>query len=111
MPRSISQRMPLMAMPELTPAIAPEPAPAPTPPVVAAEPVTPDDASGALSAVAEDAAPLSMAEVEAAAIQRALRMTSGNVSLAARLLKIGRATLYRRITELALDVASLRPDR
>ncbi|MCX5743337.1 MAG: sigma-54 dependent transcriptional regulator [Proteobacteria bacterium] len=51
---------------------------------------------------------LSMAEVETTAIMRALNTTHGNVSSAARLLKIGRATLYRRISELKLDVASLR---
>ncbi len=46
-------------------------------------------------------------ELERRAIQRALRVTRGSVSKAAKLLGIGRATLYRRIAslELSQDVA------
>jgi DNA-binding NtrC family response regulator len=46
-------------------------------------------------------------ELERRAIQRALRITRGSVSKAAKLLGIGRATLYRRIAslELSQDVA------
>jgi len=46
-------------------------------------------------------------ELERRAIQRALRVTQGSVGKAAKLLGIGRATLYRRIATLDLsqDVA------
>jgi DNA-binding NtrC family response regulator len=46
-------------------------------------------------------------ELERRAIERALRVTRGSVSKAAKLLGIGRATLYRRIAslELSQDVA------
>ncbi len=115
MPLPVSQRVPLMSPAEndaRLPTIQLPPldsTPPPPPPIEAAR------AEAVAVALPEVPAPisatLSMAEVEAAAIQRALRMTNGNVSLAARLLKIGRATLYRRITELSLDVATLRTDR
>ena len=126
MPRPVSQRVPLMLpdehdtrLPTIQLATL-----GPTPPleearaeaVVVAVPeatatTTTSSSSTTSSTTSSSSATLSMAEVEAAAIQRALRMTNGNVSLAARLLKIGRATLYRRITELSLDVATLRTDR
>ena len=53
----------------------------------------------------EDIIPLR--ELERRAIQRALRATHGSVGRAAKLLGIGRATLYRRIATLDLsrDVA------
>jgi two-component system response regulator HydG len=53
----------------------------------------------------EDIIPLR--ELERRAIQRALRATQGSVGRAAKLLGIGRATLYRRIATLDLsrDVA------
>ncbi len=53
----------------------------------------------------EDVVPLR--ELERRAIQRALRATQGSVGRAAKLLGIGRATLYRRIATLDLsrDVA------
>jgi DNA-binding NtrC family response regulator len=53
----------------------------------------------------EDIVPLR--ELERRAIQRALRATHGSVGRAAKLLGIGRATLYRRIATLDLsrDVA------
>jgi DNA-binding NtrC family response regulator len=48
-----------------------------------------------------------MRELERRAIERALRVTRGSVGKAARLLGIGRATLYRRIAglDLSQDVA------
>ena len=42
-------------------------------------------------------------ELEQRAISRALAATHGSVGKAAKLLGIGRATLYRRIAELQLD--------
>ncbi len=50
---------------------------------------------------------LPLRELERRAIQRALRATQGSVGKAAKLLGIGRATLYRRIATLDLsrDVA------
>jgi DNA-binding NtrC family response regulator len=50
---------------------------------------------------------LPLRELERRAIQRALRATHGSVGKAAKLLGIGRATLYRRIATLDLsqDVA------
>ena len=48
----------------------------------------------------EDIVPLR--ELERRAIQRALRATHGSVGRAAKLLGIGRATLYRRLAELEL---------
>ncbi len=42
-------------------------------------------------------------ELERRAIQKALRVTQGSVSKAAKLLGIGRATLYRRLAELDLS--------
>jgi DNA-binding NtrC family response regulator len=50
---------------------------------------------------------LPLRELERRAIQRALKVTNGSVSRAAKLLGIGRATLYRRIAsfELTQDVA------
>jgi DNA-binding NtrC family response regulator len=64
--------------------------------------------------IAENAQPLRggdevmpLRELERRAIQRALRVTRGSVGRAAKLLGIGRATLYRRIATLDLsrDVA------
>ena len=43
-------------------------------------------------------------EVERDVIRRALEMTSGNLARAAQGLKIGRATLYRKVKEYDLDV-------
>jgi len=48
-------------------------------------------------------------ELERQAIGRALRATKGSVTKAAKLLGIGRATLYRRLA--SPDMASLRPRR
>ncbi len=88
-------------------------------PTLASVPPEPQPSGGRaeLSVVSSPPPPLptaestfSIAELETAAILRALATTHGNVSSAARLLKIGRATLYRRITELKLDVATLRAE-
>jgi DNA-binding NtrC family response regulator len=58
-------------------------------------------------AVAKDEDIVPLRELERRAIQRALRATQGSVGKAAKLLGIGRATLYRRIATLDLsqDVA------
>src|SRR5690606_32201531 len=48
-------------------------------------------------------------ELERQAIARALKATKGSVTKAAKLLGIGRATLYRRLA--SPDMASLRPRR
>jgi DNA-binding NtrC family response regulator len=55
----------------------------------------------------DDDVVIPMRELERRAIERALRVTRGSVGKAARLLGIGRATLYRRIAtlELSQDVA------
>ena len=53
---------------------------------------------------AEDIVP--MAEEERRILQRALELTGGNVTEAAVRLRIGRATLYRRIREYGLDRGS-----
>ena len=46
---------------------------------------------------------LPLRELEHRALRQALRKTNGNISQAAKLLQIGRATLYRRIQELNLN--------
>ena len=46
---------------------------------------------------------LSMEEVERQAIQRALKVAGGNVSRAARLLKISRNTLYNKLKKYQLE--------
>ena len=58
----------------------------------------------ALPTTAEDILP--MAEEERRILQRALELTAGNVTEAAVRLRIGRATLYRRIREYGLDRGS-----
>jgi len=62
---------------------------------------------GAHHEAARDDEILPLRELERRAIQRALRATHGSVGRAAKLLGIGRATLYRRIATLDLsqDVA------
>jgi transcriptional regulator of acetoin/glycerol metabolism len=45
---------------------------------------------------------LPLRELERQAIERALRQTNGSVAQAAKLLGIGRATLYRRLATLEL---------
>jgi len=67
--------------------------------------VVPGTGNGAHHHVENEILPLR--ELERRAIQRALRVTQGSVGKAAKLLGIGRATLYRRIATLDLsrDVA------
>ncbi|MGZ0051603.1 sigma-54-dependent Fis family transcriptional regulator [Brevibacillus gelatini] len=61
-----------------------------------------------LEGLAEEAEPVhavpSLRESELAAIRRALDSSGGNVSKAARLLQIGRNTLYRKMAEYQLTV-------
>jgi len=49
-----------------------------------------------------------MENIKADAIKRALIVSNGNASKAAGMLKIGRATLYRKIKQLKFDLESLR---
>jgi DNA-binding NtrC family response regulator len=49
---------------------------------------------------------LPLKELERRAIAHALRVTAGNVAKAAQLLGVGRATLYRRLASLDVDVPS-----
>ncbi|HMJ13624.1 MAG TPA: sigma-54 dependent transcriptional regulator [Polyangiaceae bacterium] len=66
-------------------------------------PSLPPDESGGGARVDDDAQPiLSLRELERRAIERALRQTNGSVAQAAKLLGIGRATLYRRLATLEL---------
>jgi DNA-binding NtrC family response regulator len=67
--------------------------------------IVPNNGSGSNGHVEHEILPLR--ELERRAIQRALRATQGSVGKAAKLLGIGRATLYRRIATLDLsrDVA------
>lgn len=69
------------------------PAPSPTPPASHPEAPTGDD---------QDDEIRSFADEERAILERALRLTSGDVSEAARRLGIGRATLYRKIQRYEL---------
>ncbi|MFD0694431.1 sigma-54-dependent Fis family transcriptional regulator [Paenibacillus sp. GCM10027628] len=63
-----------------------------------------EPASSAVGASADvpTAASMSLRDVEIAAIQRALKQTSWNLSKAASLLQIGRTTLYRKIEEYGI---------
>ena len=49
-----------------------------------------------------------MDEIKVEAIKKALLQSRGNASKAAEALKIGRATLYRKIKELGVDLKSIR---
>ncbi len=49
--------------------------------------------------------PLSIEEVEQMAIERALRVAEGNISLAARLLKISRNTLYNKLKKYQISAS------
>jgi PAS domain S-box-containing protein len=49
--------------------------------------------------------PLSIEEVEQRAIERALQAANGNISLAARLLKISRNTLYNKLKKYQINVS------
>jgi DNA-binding NtrC family response regulator len=71
-------------------------------------PALPPRASDALDRAAESGETnvLSLRELERRAIARALKLTQGSVGKAAKLLGIGRATLYRRIASLELSQES-----
>ena len=49
-----------------------------------------------------------MDEIKVEAIKKALLQSRGNASKAAEILKIGRATLYRKIKELGVNLESIR---
>ncbi len=49
-----------------------------------------------------------MDEIKVEAIKKALLQSRGNASKAAEILKIGRATLYRKIKELEVNLESIR---
>ncbi|HEU5072949.1 MAG TPA: sigma 54-interacting transcriptional regulator, partial [Polyangiaceae bacterium] len=74
-------------------------------PTIPPRPAKSGDALSIIEGPEDEVIPLR--ELERRAIQRALRVTRGSVSKAAKLLGIGRATLYRRIAslELSQDVA------
>jgi len=76
------------------------------PPEVAAAalPPAPRAPRGSVRASPIEEPILTLVEMERRAIARALRHTDGSVSKAARLLGIGRATLYRRLAELDMTV-------
>ena len=57
-----------------------------------------------------DNTPQTMNEIKVEAIRHALLRSRGNASKAAEILKIGRATLYRKIKELELNLESMRQD-
>ena len=50
----------------------------------------------------------SLEEIEAYTIEKVLSLCDGNTSQAARLLRIGRATLYRKIGKLGLQLKNIR---
>ncbi len=56
----------------------------------------------------DDTVILSIAELEAWAIERAIRLCRGRVTEAARKLGIGRSTLYRKVDEYRIDVAEIK---
>ncbi|MBK7367625.1 MAG: sigma-54-dependent Fis family transcriptional regulator [Candidatus Eisenbacteria bacterium] len=60
------------------------------------------NAAGATPSPAADGEILPIAELERRAIEHALRKLDGNVSLAAKRLGLGRATLYRKLAQLGL---------
>jgi transcriptional regulator of acetoin/glycerol metabolism len=47
--------------------------------------------------------PLSLAAYERAALERALRESGGDASAAARALRIGRSTFYRKLAQRGVD--------
>lgn len=49
-----------------------------------------------------------LADLEAWAIKRALRICKGRVSEASRRLGIGRSTLYRKLDEYSIDLAGIK---
>ena len=54
---------------------------------------------------------VSLDEMQIQMISRALEVTNGNISRVSGLLKVGRATLYRKIKEYNIDVNSLRSSK
>lgn len=61
-------------------------------------------------AVTGDEIPLMpLDEAEAALLKAALRRTGGNISLAAKILKIGQATAYRKLKKYAIDAKAHKP--
>jgi DNA-binding NtrC family response regulator len=71
--------------------------------VLPSVPPAPDARAHAAPATHEDEPVLPLRELERRAIERAMRVAGGNVARAARMLGIGRATLYRRLAELGLS--------
>jgi DNA-binding NtrC family response regulator len=63
---------------------------------------TAERGAGATPSPAADGEILPIAELERRAIEHALRKLDGNVSLAAKRLGLGRATLYRKLAQLGL---------
>ena len=63
-----------------------------------------DFRSSALSGSAADGDDFELAEAEHRHIQRVLQYTKGNKAEAARLLKIGLTTLYRKIEEYGINI-------
>lgn len=61
-----------------------------------------DEAWYSSSVTGEELPTLKLKELEHMAIVQAMRMAHGSVTRAARLLGIGRATLYRRLAEMNL---------
>ena len=51
---------------------------------------------------------MSMSEAEGQAIQKAINECSGNLTEAAKILEIGRATLYRKVKQYSIDVRGAR---
>ncbi len=62
----------------------------------------PEPSASPVDPLGEDDRVLPLRELEQRAIRKALRVTRGSVGRAAKLLGIGRATLYRRLAELEL---------
>jgi len=56
----------------------------------------------------DDTIILTISELEAWAIERAIRICNGRVTEAARKLGIGRSTLYRKVDEYRIDVAEIK---
>jgi DNA-binding NtrC family response regulator len=75
-------------------------------PAIPASPSSPP-----LPAGRDDEPVLPLRELEHRALRQALRKTNGNISKAAKLLQIGRATLYRRIQELNINPEDPCPER
>jgi DNA-binding NtrC family response regulator len=82
----------------------PAPQPAPQPAAIATPQATPQPAPQPQAPPLDDDEPIRpLHEVERLAIMRACKHTRGNMSEAARLLAISRATLYRKLQQYDLD--------